>query len=612
MRGRHGWSGSLSSAPLALGMVTWVIVGVALPTHPHASAGHASAVPDEPKNVVATALSSRRVQVTWDAVISSPAVKHYNIYRADGPVFSSTTTSFIDTAVQPTATYAYRVSAVDSLDQEGPLSIPPAFVTLPPADNTPPSTPTGLTATFIGATRVDLSWAAASDPETGVASYNIYRNGIQIGSSGTTAFSDTGLQVNQSYTYHVSAVNGDGLEGAMSSPIVATTFDNTPPTVPTGLTASAAGPSTVDLSWSPASDPESGVASYNIYRDGALIGSSGTTTFSDTGLSGNTTYTYEVSAVNGAGAEGGLSAAVTVRTADDTPPTAPSGLTAQAVAHDRVDLAWAAASDPESGVASYNIYRDGALVGSSTTTAFSDRGLQGSTSYGYHVTAVNGDGLEGPPTATVRVTTPPPPDTTPPTVPTGLSASATSPSSVDLTWSASSDPESGVASYNVYRDGARVGSSAGTSFTDTGVQAGTTYSYQVSAINGEGLESGRSAAAGITTPNPADSSPPTVPGGLVATPQGPTRVTLTWNASTDPESGVASYRIYRNGAFRATSATTTFADTTVVANTLYSYQVSAVNGGGVESARSAPAIVTTPRVADTIPPAPPTRLRILP
>jgi chitodextrinase len=604
----------MSGVPLGFGLVAVLFAGAA-PASRAVGSSHldlADLAPGRPRNVSATALSSRRVQLTWDAVISVPAVKHYRIYRANGPIFTSTTTGFIDTTVQPNTSYSYRVSAVDSLNQEGPLSTPRADVTTPLPDNTPPTQPTGLTATSIGATHVDLQWVAASDPESGVASYNIYRDGAQVGSSTSTTFSDTGLQVNRTYVYEVSAVNGDGLEGARSFRIAVTTFDNTPPTAPTGLTAAAAGATQVDLSWTAASDPESGVASYNIYRDGAQVGSSTSTSFSDTGLSGNTTYTYQVSAVNGAGTEGALSTAVTVQTDDDTPPTAPSGLSAKAVAHDQVDLSWAAASDPESGVARYNIYRNGTVVGSSTSTSFSDTGLTGSTQYSYQVTAVNGDGLEGPPTATVVVTTPRPPDTTPPTVPTGLGATATSPTRVNLTWGASSDPESGVASYNIYRDGAQVGSSTSTSFTDTGVQGGTTYSYQVSAVNGEGLESGRSAAANVTTPAPADTTPPTVPTGLAASTPSPTSVDLTWNASSDPESGVATYNIYRDGTIAGSSTTTSFTDGSVQAGATYSYRVSAINGDGVESAQSSPLSVTTPSGGDASPPTVPGGLVVTP
>ena len=73
-----------------------------------------------------------------------------------------------------------------------------------------------------------------------------------------------------------------------------------------------------------------------------------------------------------------------------------------------------------------------------------------------------------------------------PAAPTGLSGTSTA-SSVSLTWSAAS----GATSYNVYRNGSKVGSPTGTSYTDSGLAANTTYSYQVSASNsaGEGPKS---------------------------------------------------------------------------------------------------------------------------
>ncbi|HEY4570365.1 MAG TPA: cellulose binding domain-containing protein [Kribbella sp.] len=74
-----------------------------------------------------------------------------------------------------------------------------------------------------------------------------------------------------------------------------------------------------------------------------------------------------------------------------------------------------------------------------------------------------------------------------PGTPTGLSGTASS-SSVSLTWSAAS----GATSYNIYRNGSKVGTSSGTSYTDSGLAANTTYSYQVSGTNsaGEGPKSG--------------------------------------------------------------------------------------------------------------------------
>ncbi|MEX2188999.1 MAG: lamin tail domain-containing protein [Pirellulales bacterium] len=83
-------------------------------------------------------------------------------------------------------------------------------------DVTPPSAPTNLSGTAATTSRVDLTWNAASDAETGVAHYRIYRNNTPIGTSATTSFSDTTVLVGQTYQYEVSAVNLANLEGARS------------------------------------------------------------------------------------------------------------------------------------------------------------------------------------------------------------------------------------------------------------------------------------------------------------------------------------------------------------------------------------------------------------
>ncbi|GGQ69359.1 hypothetical protein GCM10010195_26110 [Kitasatospora griseola] len=88
-------------------------------------------------------------------------------------------------------------------------------------------------------------------------------------------------------------------------------------------------------------------------------------------------------------------------------------------------------------------------------------------------------------------------DTTAPTAPTGLAATTTA-NSVALTWSAATD-NVGVTGYDVYRDGALVGSTAGTSYTDTGLTASTAYSYTVKARDAAGNVSPASAALVATT-----------------------------------------------------------------------------------------------------------------
>ena len=78
--------------------------------------------------------------------------------------------------------------------------------------------------------------------------------------------------------------------------------DTTPPQQVTGLTVTTVSSSQLDLSWDPV--PDADFDHYNIYRDGSLIATTTSTTYSDTGLSPSTTYTYEVSAVDTSGNEG--------------------------------------------------------------------------------------------------------------------------------------------------------------------------------------------------------------------------------------------------------------------------------------------------------------------
>jgi chitodextrinase len=148
------------------------------------------------------------------------------------------------------------------------------------------------------------------------------------------------------------------------------------------------------------------VVSYKIYRNGSVAGTTSGTSFSDTGLSAWTTYSYEVSAMNGAGLEGPKSQKVSAKTPDNTPPSAPASLRAEAVSTSQIDLRWRAASDGESGVASYRIYRDGAFIATTADTAFSNTGLERGTTYSYQVAAVNGAGAEGPKSNAATASTP--------------------------------------------------------------------------------------------------------------------------------------------------------------------------------------------------------------
>jgi hypothetical protein len=97
-------------------------------------------------------------------------------------------------------------------------------------------------------------------------------------------------------------------------------------------------------------------------------------------------------------------------------------------------------------------------------------------------------------------------------------------------------------------------------------------------------------------PLPPDTSPPSSPGGLVASAVSYSRIDLVWTAATD-DVGVAGYRVYRNGSEVAvTSSTPSYSDTGLAASTSYSYSVAAFDYAGNLSAESAPTLGTTPDV----------------
>src|SRR5207244_12152078 len=109
-----------------------------------------------------------------------------------------------------------------------------------------------------------------------------------------------------------------------------TRADTAPPTTPTGLTAAAAGssnPSGANLSWSASTD-NVGVTGYIVRRNGVQVATLATTSFADTGLSAATTYSYTVAARDAADNISPNSTTVIITTADTTPSSPPTGLTA--------------------------------------------------------------------------------------------------------------------------------------------------------------------------------------------------------------------------------------------------------------------------------------------
>lgn len=100
-------------------------------------------------------------------------------------------------------------------------------------------------------------------------------------------------------------------------------------------------------------------------------------------------------------------------------------------------------------------------------------------------------------------------DVTPPSVPTGVSGAALSPTEISLQWTASTD-NTGVAGYRIFRNGSAVGTAAATSFADKGLTSSTTYQYGVAAYDAAGNQSPASPPVSVTTAPATPNEPPTV------------------------------------------------------------------------------------------------------
>ncbi|MDP9221023.1 MAG: DUF4082 domain-containing protein, partial [Actinomycetota bacterium] len=454
--------------------------------------------PAAPTGVTALAVNQTRVDVTWTDVSGATG---YQVERSpDG----STGWSLVGTAgsglggvsdlgVTPGGTYFYRVLATNS-GGTSPSSSVVSVTLVPPA-------PTGVTATAISSSRIDVSWGSA----TGATGYRVERSAdgstgwLQVATPNATSYSDTGLSAGATFYYRITATNSGG--GSPTSAVAFATTLSGLPSPATGLRATNVLATSADLSWTDAA----GESGYRIERsaDGSTgWASAGTvaanvTVWSDSGLTPATTYFYRVIATNAAG--DAAPSNVLALTTLPNPPGTPTGLTASTVSTSRIDLSWTATPD----ATGYRLERslDGSTawsqIAQQAVTSYSDTGLAPGTTYYYRVVATNAGG-DSPPSAVASAATPP----LAPNAPTGVAAAAASSSEIDVRWNLSS----GATSYRleVSTTGtspwtllATLGGTVGT-YAHTALPPSTTYYYRVTAAN-TGGSSTPSATASATT-----------------------------------------------------------------------------------------------------------------
>ena len=492
--------------------------------------------------------------------------------RADTSV--ATATSYMVTGLTNGTRYVFRVAAKNDLGvgaRSGQVEATPVWK---------PATPTGLTATLApaegtGSGQVKLTWTAPADNGAAITDYSIQHStdgvvwiNVVDGVSTATKYTVSGLTNGTTYRFRVLAKNAIG-SGAFTESIQAA--PRWMPSAPTGLTAAVAPatgvkPNQVKLTWTGPSD-NGGAAITDYVIESSVDGTtwatvedgvSTATTFTVSGLTNGTEYSFRVAARNDAG-PGPYTATIQATPKGSSAPTGLAAVVAPeaGVGSTQVRLSWnAPASDGGATIQDYVIERSTpgnpwvrVNDGTSTATTVTASGLLNGILHRFRVAAVNSYGV-GPWSDTIEATPRGLPGAPASLTARAVPADGLGSGEVKLAWAAPSwDGGAAVNDYLVEKstDGttwAAVtdGLSTATTYTVGGLTNGTHYSFRVSAGNVVGF--GNASANVLATPVWT----PAAPGELAAevAPMdglGAGEVKLTWAAPADNGAEISDYLI---------------------------------------------------------------------
>lgn len=265
--------------------------------------------PDAPTNLQAAAASATAINLTWQDNAENEA--GFRIEQRLGTTgtwwqiatVGTDVTAYQATGLWPSTRYYYRIRAYNDIGNSAYTSEIHATTLVDSA----PLAPSGLTATAVSSTQIDLFWKDNSSNETG---FKIERKAgatgsfVQVATPGATEtrYSDKALPTNQTYTYRIRAANSGG--NSATSNEAAATLLSTTLSAPTALWATSVSASQINLFWTDNAATETG---FRIDRRTGTGGNwtqittlpANATGYANTGLTTNTTYFYRVRAYLG-------------------------------------------------------------------------------------------------------------------------------------------------------------------------------------------------------------------------------------------------------------------------------------------------------------------------
>lgn len=267
--------------------------------------------PGRPTALTASAITTSSFTLSWTAPTDNVGITGYKVYRAGGLVGTATTGSFAVTGLTAGIRHRMTARAYDAAGNLSPASLGLTVRTL--AD--PPSVPTDLTVANLKPASVTFKWTASTGGTGGIAAYEVYRDGVLAGTTPRKSFALTGLTPLTTYSLTVAARDHEGRVSAQSALLSAfTPADTARPTVPKDLNAADITHQSFTLLWTPSKDNVA-VIVYDVLRNGAVIGTALVLSYAVVGLTPLTTYSMRVKARDAAGNVSGLSAVLSVTTA---------------------------------------------------------------------------------------------------------------------------------------------------------------------------------------------------------------------------------------------------------------------------------------------------------